>query len=390
MDQRALLRRISIALILLLTPGCPGPEEAAPRETVRSKNGVRNGAQTYFTTTEDGWKIALHRVKPDSPRADLVPVILCHGLGYNNRFWRLDDEHNFAHHLADAGFDTWGVDLRGGGDSTKPVWRVLRMPEIGPGELSRLRVASQDWSADECIRYDVPAAIDLVCKETGSKKVAWVGHSLGGMIMFGHLSQTGDERVLCFASVAAPMFIPRPTNNILRDIRGFRLLMMMVNNRWQALAGAATLSRLKTPIDMLFYNTDNVDVPVIMELFLHATEDIPSGMIEQTLALAKTGEFISSDGKINYTEEARRVDVPILMLAGKADNMADPEGVRYIYHRVSSKDKTFRLFGLANGNACDYGHDDLIIGKHAPQEVFPFLRDWLNRTARMPSGSPPK
>lgn len=387
MDKGTLVGRIVPAVLLAGLLGCPGVEKEALPLPIRQRPSY---VREYTTRTKDGWEIALHRYPPKSPLEGHAPVLLCHGIGYNSRFWSLDEEHDFASYLREAGFDTWAIDLRGGGQSTKPVWHFLRLPEMNPAEIAKANVRKQDWSAEDYIRYDVPAAIDFVCKETGHNQVAWVGHSLGGMILMGYLERFGGDKILCFAAIASPMIIPRPPNNILRDIPGFRLLMKMVNNRWQALAGAATLSQVKSPIDTLFYNADNVDSVTVLSLFLHATEDVPSGLIEQTLVLAQTGEFVSHDGKFNYAAQLSRIHTPALLVAGKADNMADPEGIRDVYHRIASQDKTFRLFGRANGDSIDYGHNDLIIGKKAPQEVFPFILEWLNQRAKAPEKCPPK
>ncbi|MEW6355671.1 MAG: alpha/beta fold hydrolase [Planctomycetota bacterium] len=381
------MSRFCLFILILDLSGCLLKREGTVQVPLLPR-GKEN--ETHFAKTEDGWEIALRRFRPETLSNDRIPVILCHGLGYNGRFWDLDTEHDFPSYLRDAGYDTWVVDLRGAGQSAKPAWQFARLPELEPAKLTRMKLDDPDWCADEHIRYDVPAAIDLVRRETGRDKVAWVGHSLGGMIMFGHIERFGDDKVQCVATIGSPLIIPRPPNNIVRDIPGFRGLMKMVNNRWQAIAGAATLSQIKSPVDTLFYNDDNVAFPVIMGLYLHATEDVPSKLIEQTLLLAETGEFKAMDGSFNYTAEIPRVKTPILLVAGKVDNLGDCEGVREAYNRVSSPDKTFRLFGLANGDSIDYGHDDLVIGKHAPKEVFPFIRNWLDKRTLVASACSPK
>lgn len=387
MDQKAFLNRSFLCLFLLGLSGCSFRKDDAIQAPLFPRG---KEIRTVFAKTEDGWEIALRRFKPESLDRDRVPVILCHGLGYNGRFWDLDAEHDFPSYLRDAGYDTWVVDLRGAGESAKPAWDFVRLPQVKPSAAAKMKLDKLDWCADEHIQYDVPAAIDRVRKETGHDKIAWVGHSLGGMVMFGYIERFGNEKVQCIAALGLPMMIPRPPNNIVRDIPGFRGLMKMVNNRWQAIAGAATLNQFKSPIDALFYNDDNVELSAIMGLYLHATEDLPSKMIEQTLVLAETGEFRAMDGSINYTAEVPKVKAPVLLIAGKVDNLGDCEGVRNVYHRVSSTDKTFRLFGLANGDSIDYGHDDLIIGRRAAKEVFPFIRNWLDKRALIASRSPPK
>ena len=49
----------------------------------------------------------------------------------------------------------------------------------------------------------------------------------------------------------------------------------------------------------------------------------------------------------------------------------------YIYDLIGSPDKTYREFGVDNGDLLDYGHLDLLFGIHAPDEVYPEILDWL-------------
>jgi hypothetical protein len=46
-----------------------------------------------------------------------------------------------------------------------------------------------------------------------------------------------------------------------------------------------------------------------------------------------------------------------------------------------------RVFGRINGYHADYGHDDIIIGKYAADEVFPYITSWL-RTEAVKEKSP--
>ena len=44
--------------------------------------------------------------------------------------------------------------------------------------------------------------------------------------------------------------------------------------------------------------------------------------------------------------------------------------------------QTLRLVGKGHGQAGEYGHGDLLIGRRAPAEIFPLILDWLERHAR--------
>jgi len=51
--------------------------------------------------------------------------------------------------------------------------------------------------------------------------------------------------------------------------------------------------------------------------------------------------------------------------------------VREAFEQVGSADKTFHVFGLANFCSADYGHMDLVIGRHSRTDVFPYVLKWL-------------
>ncbi|MCK4850892.1 MAG: hypothetical protein KAT11_06050, partial [Phycisphaerae bacterium] len=71
--------------------------------------------QTHYTETSDGWRLQVDRYQPTKPDPANNPVVLCHGLSYNNRFWDLTKKTSLARYLAERGYDVWTVSLRGAG-----------------------------------------------------------------------------------------------------------------------------------------------------------------------------------------------------------------------------------------------------------------------------------
>jgi len=189
--------------LLLISCGCEQP----------AKKGLEIGY--YYAQTTDGKELVMRRYKPGVLAADKSPVILCHGLSYNMLFWDLDPKVSLPLFLSNAGYDVWVLSLRGASPSTQPLNSAIR-------KLGRFRFDEQalltrknklktitmtDWSDDEHIDFDVPAAIDRVIQETGHDKVHWIGHSMGGMIMFGYLQVNPDAaaKVRTFVAAAVPM-----------------------------------------------------------------------------------------------------------------------------------------------------------------------------------------
>src|SRR5690348_3349011 len=110
----------------------------------------RYPGEIHYAKTADGWRIAVTRYRPDNPNG-ARPVLVCHGIGSAHLGMDLTEKLSFVRALAAAGFDTWLVELRGRGLSAKPVL---------------FGKYSYDWSFDEYVEQDAPAAIELVLRAT--------------------------------------------------------------------------------------------------------------------------------------------------------------------------------------------------------------------------------
>ncbi len=350
--------------------------------------------QTHYTETSDGWALQVNHYEPTTPNPANNPVVLCHGMSYNNRFWDLTGENSLARYLASKGYDVWSVSLRGAGLSDQPMASVMR--KIGSFSLDpEFLVTAQnrklgnaifsEYSMDDHINYDVPAVIAFVKEKTQAKKVHWVGHSMGGMIMLGYLEthpESADD-VASFVAVSVPMVVIHPLSNAMQsqvDNAG----ALKAGNTVISTSGDSLVAKVlgkwapPTVSESLFLNRDNVDDGMLRLLAQWAQESISSGQLEQVLSMAAEEDFYSLDKKVNYSALLGEVVTPSFFLVGQLDNMATVGAVKYTYRQISSEDKAFRLFGRINGDKADYGHDDIIIGRHARAEVFPEILKWLD------------
>lgn len=369
-----------ISILFSLISGCG----FLGMELIKDHPGEAN--EVHYCDTEDGWRLALSRYVSPSAAKDTTraPIILCHGLGYNHHFWDLDSKIDFARTLAKEGFDVWLLSLRGSGMSTKPGISILKnLIDVRKGEINNVSFepSKLDWNVDDYIRYDIPAALKFVTSYTKKPKVLWVGHSLGGMIMYGYLGLNNPApEIQGVVTVGSPLIVPQPPNKILKAFEANKLLFktfLIINTRTGA-TGIAPFHRfLITPDEVLMYNKENVDPITIGMVLEFVVEDLPVGVVDQVMDMVKTGKFRSADRSIDYTKRAKRITVPVLFCCGKADNLAYPESVRFAYQTITSEDKSFAMFGTANGQAHDYGHNDLILGKHAKKEVYPEIIKWI-------------
>lgn len=369
--------RAWLALLGLLSafvaPGCATMRRHAPSAELRP---CTDGS----AYTADGWRLGVRHLRPAHPDPNKLPVVLCHGLGLNGTFWTITDEHeHLPAQLQAKGYEVFIFDFRGSGESAR-VGRVGRFNGF-LRETPLLEIGEGSWNVDEIARYDVPAVLDYVKNTTGSDRVNWVGHSLGGMLMFAFLEMSPDrDRIANFVAMGATITYAKvPETDMLAANRQLRLL-----------ARFASPGRLGRPlmvarfpgldqIDRFYYTESNVDRPTVARFYGYTLEDTGYSALAQLDPFLEYGHFISADRKIDYASKLGELSVPTLMVVGDGDIMSDVPSSQLTFDAIGSRDKTMMRFGKAEGQVADYGHCDLVWSRYASREVFPPLIDWLDR-----------
>ncbi|MBI1323558.1 alpha/beta fold hydrolase [bacterium] len=332
--------------------------------------------------TRDGWLLGVRHYRPANPDPAKLPVVLCHGLGLNATFWTITDNH-LPQQLTEAGYEVFVYDCRGSGDSTPENYRrlnrILRntiIPERG----------ERSWTTDDQAFYDIPAVLDHVRSVTGKEQVNWVGHSLGGMLMFTFLEIHPDRhRIANFVGMGSTAVVmpSRDALEMSRANRGLRTILSVVST-----SRIARPMRFGRPpglayVDRFYYTRDNVDTRTVDRFYGYTLEDPGQAALLQLQPYLTEGRFKSADGTVDYSEQLDLITTPTLFIAGEGDVMADIPSKSWTFDRISSSDKTMLRFGKKHGHQLDYGHCDLVWARSAPQEIFPELIRWLD--ARQPS-----
>ena len=367
-------RRLALGLLLatLGLPGCATMRLHAPIGELRP-------CDQDFTRTEDGWKIGIRRVRPHRPDPGKLPVVLCHGLGLNGTFWTIAGRDNLPTQLADRGYEVFIVDMRGSGASHRigPVGTVNAFLRQTPF----LEIGDGDWNMDDQARYDVPAILRYVQAETGSARVNWVGHSLGGLLMFAHLETSPNaDRIANFVNMGGVATLaPSPVRNqMLKANRGICALLRVLSTgriarpmMWMRLPG---LER----IDQFYFTSANVDRLTVSRFYGYTLENPGRGALRQLDPYLEQGRLLSADRGHDYAAGLGQIQTPTLMVAGERDVMADIPSTYLTFNALGSTDKTLLRYGRRHGHVADYGHCDLVWSRHASAEIFPPLVDWLD------------
>lgn len=316
-------------------------------------------ADTVWIPTDDGAEIALtHHAGAGEP------VVLCHGISSNSHFWDLDADHSLAEWLAARGYDVWNLDLRGHG--------LAETDEAGHRQHA-------GWTVDDYGTHDLPTAFAYVLAQTGASSLHYVGHSMGGMVLAVYLATHPDPPLASAIVVGSPLDFrdPDALTAVMLHAAPFMTIPGFVPT---PLGGKfVALFDEKAPLhaDAFLYNpADIADAAVRREMLREVVSPLSRGEIHQ-FGLARDGEFVSADGAEIYREHLGAVQVPMLFFAGRADRVVNPDRVRAYYDAVGSPDKEFILLSVANGASGDYGHLDLGLGDHAPDDVFMRVLSWL-------------
>jgi pimeloyl-ACP methyl ester carboxylesterase len=304
----------------------------------------------------DGWRLSLGRRRPRGP-ARTTPVLLVHGAAMNRQFFDFGVERqSLAATLSAAGLDCFALDLRGhGGSRRPPSARAADHPE---------------WTLDEYLTLDIPAALDVIARITGERRVLWVGHSQGALLGLA-AAQRYPDRIAGVVALAPPIRVPRGAleHRLLPQLARWRLFRPMAGlvapfgGWWQPRRAGLSIQ------------LGNMERYIYRRMLRNAIEDLPPGVVRHFTRLALEDRLGPYDGGEDWREGLSACRQPALFVAAPRDGLAPQAGVEEGHERWGGE----KALHVA---APEVGHGDLVLGKRAPAELFPLVRDWL--TARSP------
>lgn len=324
---------------------------------------TRHPDQILFAPTDDDKRIAIWRFRPRG-KANKTPLILQHGLGINHYNFDMDDRVSLARYMARAGYDVFCPDLRGCGLSRTRKW----------GAVDKWNIHFTDF-----VEHDLPAVFAAVEAETGAKKSHFIGHSMGGMIGCALAQGPLGNKMKSLATIAGPCFFEHMQQ--FRHLLRLRALMrfFVVIRFWIFTTMAAPLVRFFPGLlGRRDFNPANVEGSMIAFAAVNAIEGLPRDLLTDFAGWVQRAEWGTADG-VSWEEGLSKITVPIYCLGASKDFYCPPEANERVIDHVASKRKQYRMFSLANGDRADYGHGDLVVGRDAPDDVFPSLLDWLKQ-----------
>jgi pimeloyl-ACP methyl ester carboxylesterase len=113
---------------------------------------------------------------------------------------------------------------------------------------------------------------------------------------------------------------------------------------------------------------------------------VAGGVGRQFLDWITTGRWQTVDRKFDYERGLGAFQIPALLIAGTKDLLAPPEAVRHTERYLRGPTELL-IAGREAGFREDYGHGDLMLGRHAHEEIYPRVVAFLERSATPTSGS---
>ncbi len=319
------------------------------------------------------------------------PVIMSPGICNNANLFRVDNkgrclalDHNrsFANLLASHGFDVY---LYHPGYSDRVHNRyVSRHCKESIYYKKRYRV-SPKYNYNDLIHFETPAVIDFVCTHSRSRKISWIGYSLGGMIAYSYLAKNPSNPIKNLITIGSPMALNQiffrfiPYINLASKILGVEEDAVLGNLSQNMVPLTRTIRALPdwfvrfNLISPYLFNPLNISNATIKTMLGNIIEPMPKELQKFFSEFIQKG--YSSQKKItNYLDQLRRLKKSrknFLFFYGASDLIATPESVFLAREIISPKDP-YNLIGVPSA-----GHIDLIVGKNAFEQVWKPTLEWL-------------
>ena len=351
-----------------------------PDQAPRQQRSLRVARPEYYpVTTDDGVEILLTRYKPAGDRRQGA-VMLVHGLGVSSRIFSLDTiDTNLLEYLYENGYDVWLLDFRAS----------IELP-----------AANCRFSADEIAQYDFPAAVAKVLTVSGDDSIQVVAHCFGGctfsMAMLNGLqgvrsaviSQVATHyEATVLGQLKTGLHLPSLLEKLgvdsltaYRDShanwfeRLYDNTLRLYPQEFEEQTNSPVDKRIAFMYGQL-WELDNLNQAThdsLHELF--GVANIES--FQHLALMMREGHAVANNGDEIYLPHADRLKIPMRFIHGAENQTFLPEGTEKAVAYLSEANGAhwYDIKMIAN-----YGHIDCIYGKNAIVDVFPYIKEHLDK-----------
>eukprot|EP01064_Diplonema_japonicum_P003793 TRINITY_DN1248_c0_g3_i2.p1 TRINITY_DN1248_c0_g3~~TRINITY_DN1248_c0_g3_i2.p1 ORF type:complete len:1174 (+),score=303.50 TRINITY_DN1248_c0_g3_i2:70-3522(+) len=336
--------------------------------------------QFYHFDTEDQVTLRLTRYQGGKKG----PVMLVHGLGVSSKIFSTDlIDKNMLEYLYENQYDVWLIDFR----------------------VSILLPASEKQSTgDQVAKYDYPAAVKVIQKETGAESIQAVVHCWGASTFFMSMLSglKGIRSIVCsqIATQIATTYTTLLKSKLqmprLFEAAGVESMNVYVDSTEGVLGRVAdkglsvysmfeaqgqcnsSVCHRVTYTYASLYNHEKLN-QLLHENLHELFADANITAFEHLSMLVRKGHLVSAGGEDKYMMGLHHLEhVPILFISGEENQCFLPESTKKTYDSLCAAYNP----GLYSRKVIPgYGHIDCIFGRDAATDVFPYIVEHLDKTA---------
>mmetsp|Transcript_2129 Transcript_2129/g.2728 ORF Transcript_2129/g.2728 Transcript_2129/m.2728 type:complete len:412 (+) Transcript_2129:131-1366(+) len=327
----------------------------------------------HTVTTSDGYILSLKRVGEEN--SELPAVLLVHGLMDSSATFAISGRNDsLTGILFDNNFDVWLLDKRG-----RAPWRHE--------EHNSQDEDFWDFSLDEIIEQDIPAAVGYITRLIGQPLASIIGHSQGGSAGLAALAESDElsKLVRSFVGLAAPLDFPlanlplKPLPMLAHTFI-YRLVHPGVVSAATRLVlnGFSTAFPRLNPMLICLLGCESTDnVATVPDVFGYYPREASYKKMNHLVQMDSSHKFQKYDyGKEGNLEkygqeepkayDFSRVKTPVALFYGKYDPIAsmDISSSSFLKQLPAASLKIFN-------DSLPYGHGDFIWGRSAKYHLYP-------------------
>ncbi|XP_021850225.1 uncharacterized protein [Spinacia oleracea] len=246
-----------------------------------------------------------------------------------------------------------------------------------------------DWDFDHYLEEDIPAVMEYIRAESKPKdgKLFAIGHSMGGILLYGMLSRCGYEgkdpglaAVVTLASSLDYTTSKSSLKMLLPLANPAQILNVPVVPLGAMLSAAYPFSSsppyVLSWLNNLISAEDMMDPELLKKLVLNNFCTISAKLLLQLTTALQEGGLRDRSGTFFYKDHLQKNSTPVLALAGDQDLICPPEAVYDTVKAIPENMVTYKVFGQPGGP--HYAHYDLVGGRLAVEEIYPCIVDFLS------------
>ena len=313
--------------------------------------------EIYTIVTPDLWKLRICRYRKGRTLGE--PVVFVHGAGANHHNFTEPPGNSMVAYLARHGYDCWCIDLRGCRSSTPPFGRTHHSVHF-----------------DEYLEHDLPTFIAHVRKVTGYHKVHWVGHSMGGMLLYAWCAVHGEEQIASGVTMGSPIgFDDCNLASAERLLRVARRSPIFASSFARALI--PFMFALRYSGRLLPLNFQNLHPQLTAGAFFGMMDNILPEVMGELVFYARTKTWKMRKGALDVKAGLKQLRIPLLAFFAPRDPFVNLNFARAFIRELPHDDKRLVVLSKLEGCARDYEHVEMPFARDSKRDVFEPVVAWL-------------